>query len=209
MTMRKPHIIALVTVLAVAVAAGVALLVFAGGSAGPQVSSSPSTVTSDESKPISPVLTPSGAVSPDPERIPTGPQFSDRNAPLSTASAATAPVGRAASPGAASASQAEEDSTGDQQPAAASATLEESPLLQSSKAVKIDPRQFRQLIPRDAIFPIYQPNIVPAGDVDLTPDELVIGVDIDGESRAYPIGPLVQREMVNVVVAGVPILVTW
>ena len=211
---------ALVAVLAVAVATGVAFLVLAGGSAGPQESSSPSIVTSDESKPISPVLTPPGVVNPDPERVsagpqssaervPAGPQSSDRTAPLSTASAATEPVGRSASPTASAASRAEEDGTIDEQTAAASSTLEESPVLQSSKSVEIDFRQFRQLLPRDAIFPIYEPNIVPAGDADLKPGELVIGVNIDGESRAYPIGPLVRREMVNDTVAGVPILVSW
>jgi hypothetical protein len=39
--------------------------------------------------------------------------------------------------------------------------------------------------------------------------ELVIGVEINCESRAYPVGPLNRREMVNDVVGGVPILVTW
>lgn len=85
---------------------------------------------------------------------------------------------------------------------------EETPL-QSSRAVKVDAREFRQLLPRDAIVPIYAPKFVSAGDADLALDELVIGVEIDGESKAYPIGPLVQREMVNDVIAGVPILVTW
>ena len=203
-------------VLAIAAAAGVAVLVYTGGSAGPQASSSPFTITPDEPEPFPPVLTLSGVISPDPEPVPGGPQssadpvpsgprLSERNAPLSTASAATEPVAR----GASVASGAEEDGTGDEQTPAASAALEESSFLQSNKPVEIDPRQFRQLIPRDAIFPIYEPNIVPAGDVELLADELVIGVDIEGESRAYPIGPLVRREMVNDVVAGVPILVTW
>ena len=205
MTLRKPHFMALAAILAIGVAAGVAVLVFAGGRAGPQESSSPTIVASDESKPISPVLTPTGAVSPDPERVHTSSQSSDRTEPLSNASAANEKAGRDASP----TSRSGGDGTGDEQQAAASATLEESPLLQSSKSVEIDFRQFRQLIPRDAIFPIYEPNIVAAGDVDLERGELVIGVDIDGESRAYPIGPLVRREMVNDTVAGVPILVTW
>ena len=81
--------------------------------------------------------------------------------------------------------------------------------LQSSKAVEVNVRQFRQLLPRDAIAPIYTPQFLPANQASLEPGELVIGVEIGGESKAYPIGPLVWREMVNDVIAGVPILVTW
>ena len=81
--------------------------------------------------------------------------------------------------------------------------------LQSSKAVKVDSRQYRQLLPRDAIAPIYTPQFLPASQASLDPGELVIGVEIGGESKAYPIGPLIRREMVNDVIAGVPILVTW
>ena len=43
----------------------------------------------------------------------------------------------------------------------------------------------------------------------LRPEDLVIGVTINRESKAYPIGPLNFREMVSDVVGGVPVLVTW
>ena len=85
----------------------------------------------------------------------------------------------------------------------------ESPPLQSSRAVEIDRSQFRQLLNRDDIAPIYEPQFSLAQDASLDPEELVIGVEINGESKAYPIGPLARREMVNDVVGGVPILVTW
>jgi hypothetical protein len=39
--------------------------------------------------------------------------------------------------------------------------------------------------------------------------ELVIGLEINGEAKAYAIGPLNSREMVNDTVGGVPVLVTW
>ncbi len=79
----------------------------------------------------------------------------------------------------------------------------------STKDVEVDFRQFRQLLPLDAINPIYRPQFVP-GELDtLDPGELVIGVEINGESKAYPVGPLNRREMVNDVVGGVPVLVTW
>ena len=78
-----------------------------------------------------------------------------------------------------------------------------------SKNFEIDFRQFDQRIPRDAIFPFYDPEFVSADGADLDDGELVIGVEINGESRAYPVGPLNYREMVNDRVGGVPILVTW
>ena len=65
------------------------------------------------------------------------------------------------------------------------------------------------VLPRDAIMPIYDPQFTPGKLASLEPGELVIGVEINGESKAYPVGPLVFREMVNDVVGGVPLLVTW
>ena len=99
--------------------------------------------------------------------------------------------------------------TADSQPLTRAADPSAAKRLQSSKAVAVDPSQFRQLLPRDAIRPIYDPQFSSADDADIDPKELVIGVAINGESRAYPIGPLARREIVNDVVAGVPILVTW
>lgn len=75
--------------------------------------------------------------------------------------------------------------------------------------VDVDFSEFRQLLPKDAILPIYDPQFVPGDLTSLDPGELVMGVDINGESKAYPVGPLNYREMVNDVVGGVPILVTW
>jgi hypothetical protein len=73
----------------------------------------------------------------------------------------------------------------------------------------INPQRYQQLLPRDAIFPIYEPTLGGPEDATLDPDELVIGVSIGGESRAYPIRPLRFREIVNDELGGVPILVTW
>ncbi len=66
-----------------------------------------------------------------------------------------------------------------------------------------------QLIPRDGIYPIYEPQFVSAEEAEYSPNELVMGVEINGDARAYPVGVLQQREMVNDVVGGRPILVTW
>ncbi len=63
--------------------------------------------------------------------------------------------------------------------------------------------------PRDAIKPIYDPVFVTAEEANLDEQELVLGLEINGESRAYPVGPLHYREMVNDEVGGVPVLVSW
>ena len=69
-------------------------------------------------------------------------------------------------------------------------------------------RDFRQLLNRDAIKPIYEPTFVSAEESGFSDEELVLGVEINGESRAYPVGPLNSREMVIDEVGGVPILLS-
>ena len=81
--------------------------------------------------------------------------------------------------------------------------------LSNRKGIQVDLGQVRQLLPKDAIAPIYDPRFVSPEKAGLDSGELVIGVELNGESKAYPIGPLVRREMVNDTVGGVPILVTW
>ena len=68
---------------------------------------------------------------------------------------------------------------------------------------------YDQRLSRDAIPPIYTPQFVAAAEAPLQPDELVIGLVIDGEARAFPVTTLNRREMVNDVVGGTPVLVTW
>ena len=60
----------------------------------------------------------------------------------------------------------------------------------------------------DDIRPIYTPDFVSAGNADLPDDELVIGLSINGEARAYPAGILYIRELVNDEVGGVPVVVS-
>ena len=64
-------------------------------------------------------------------------------------------------------------------------------------------------LPRDAIRPIYNPEFVTAAEAGLDEQELVLGLAINGESRAYPVGPLHYREMVIDEVGGIPVLVSW
>jgi hypothetical protein len=68
---------------------------------------------------------------------------------------------------------------------------------------------FAQLLPFDGIAPVYDPEFVPAAQSPLLDEELVIGVTLDGEAKAYPITVLRFREMVNDEMAGIPTLVTW
>jgi hypothetical protein len=68
---------------------------------------------------------------------------------------------------------------------------------------------YHRMIPFDGIAPIYNPQFVTAGEAPYQEDELVIGVALEGEAKAYPISVLRFREMVNDKLAGTPVLVTW
>ena len=67
------------------------------------------------------------------------------------------------------------------------------------------------LLPRDAIPAINNPQFVQGAEADTLyhVDELVLGVEIDGDARAYSIPFLSGHEIVNDEVGGVPIAVTW
>ena len=67
------------------------------------------------------------------------------------------------------------------------------------------------LLPKDAIPAIDTPGFYSgeAADVEYEEDELVIGVVFDNEARAYSIDLLSQHEIVNDMVRGHPIAVTW
>ena len=68
---------------------------------------------------------------------------------------------------------------------------------------------FNQILDLDAIRPVYDPVFVSAEEADLADDQLVLGVAIDGQAKAYPIAVLNGREMVNDELANIPILATW
>jgi hypothetical protein len=71
------------------------------------------------------------------------------------------------------------------------------------------PDGFRQLLPRDGIQPIYDPEFTSASGVDWPGDTQVIGVAAGDEAKAYPVSFLNRHEMVDDFIAGDPILVTW
>ena len=64
---------------------------------------------------------------------------------------------------------------------------------------------------RDAIPAILQPQFVAPEAVppEFRDVELVLGLSMNGESKAYPLDVLSHHEAVNDVVGGVPVVVTW
>ncbi|MCH7693474.1 MAG: DUF3179 domain-containing protein [Proteobacteria bacterium] len=64
--------------------------------------------------------------------------------------------------------------------------------------------------PKDGIPSIDDPRFVPVSEVtDLADTEPVIGVTVNGEARAYPLGILTRHEIVNDTIGGVPVTVTY
>jgi hypothetical protein len=79
---------------------------------------------------------------------------------------------------------------------------------QRSQTEKFKPRRVVSELP-----PVTDFEIKSSAEVDdqLNPDELVIGVELDGQSRTYPINMLTgpQREIINDELAGTAIAATW
>jgi hypothetical protein len=75
--------------------------------------------------------------------------------------------------------------------------------------VDTPPRKPSQLLSRDSIRPIYDPGFVPAHESGYDDDELMMGVALEGEAKAYPVSMLNAREMLNDELGSVPLLVTW
>lgn len=67
------------------------------------------------------------------------------------------------------------------------------------------------LLPPDAIPAIDDPQFLGASEAAefYDPDELVMGVTFNGETRAYSVPFLSSHEIVNDTVGGVKIAVTW
>ena len=67
------------------------------------------------------------------------------------------------------------------------------------------------VLPRDGIAAINEPNFdsVAAANEWLDPQEPVISFELNGEARAYPLQILTWHEIVNDVVGGEPVIVTY
>ncbi len=63
--------------------------------------------------------------------------------------------------------------------------------------------------PRDGIPSIDQPQFTPVKGSDLPGNEPVIGLEVNGVARAYPLRILTWHEIVNDEIGGVPVIVTY
>ncbi len=65
-------------------------------------------------------------------------------------------------------------------------------------------------IGRDVIPPVDQPKFKPAAEItDVQETEPVVGFDLNGDARAYPLRMMTWHEIVNDEVGGVPVAVTY
>ena len=64
--------------------------------------------------------------------------------------------------------------------------------------------------PPDGIPPIDEPRFHQARDVDFLADtEPVLAVEVEGESRAYPVQIMIWHEIVNDTIGGLPVTITY
>ena len=81
---------------------------------------------------------------------------------------------------------------------------------QALGAADLRPDEIVTVLPRDAIPAILSPSFQEASQASwLGAKTLVVGVELAGESRAYPVPILSRHEIVNDKFSGIPIAVTW
>ncbi len=68
-----------------------------------------------------------------------------------------------------------------------------------------------RLLGKDAIPAILEPEFVSVSEAGywMEPDEAVLGVSMGGEHKAYPVTMLSRHEIVNDIIGGEPVAVTW
>lgn len=83
--------------------------------------------------------------------------------------------------------------------------------LRSSTGEKYDNYDIVTVLPRDAIQAIDNPQFLTPEEANETydDDELILGVEFNGDARAYSIPLLSSHEIVNDTVGGVKLAVTW
>ena len=77
--------------------------------------------------------------------------------------------------------------------------------------IRFEDLEIVTLLPYDGIPAILDPAFVSAEEAwyQYASDETVLGLSINGDHRAYSVPYLSSREIVNDVVGGVPVAVTW
>jgi hypothetical protein len=78
------------------------------------------------------------------------------------------------------------------------------------QAADLRPEDIVTVLPKDAIPAILSPSFEEGNKASwIGSENVVVGVEIDGDSRAYPVATLSRHEIVNDTVGGLPIAVTW
>ena len=131
---------------------------------------------------------------------------------LEPATAGAAADSAAAFRGAAEYSSADSPGAGGRENPASGATPAPSPAVMVTDGVRhtipLD-RIFSGGPPRDGIPSIDDPVFAAADHDGISDGDVVLGVEIDGEARAYPLSILVWHEIVNDAVGGTMISVTY
>ena len=80
-----------------------------------------------------------------------------------------------------------------------------------NESVQVQEFKLVTLLGFDAIPAILDPVFVSMPDAQgwMEPDEQVLGLSINGDHRAYSVRMLSRHEIVNDVVGGMPVAVTW
>lgn len=77
-------------------------------------------------------------------------------------------------------------------------------------AADLRPEEIVTVLPKDAIPAILSPSFEEGNRASwLKGNDAVVGVEMGGDSRAYPVPTLSRHEIVNDRVGGIPIAVTW
>lgn len=95
-------------------------------------------------------------------------------------------------------------------PVSPAMAMGKAPSKEDLKMYRVNPDELLKSGLTEESFPsILEPKFETADKTPFTDQEMVLGVVIKGEARAYPIGILNYHELINDVVAGDPIAVTY
>lgn len=73
----------------------------------------------------------------------------------------------------------------------------------------VDPADFLDVTSPESIPAVDEPKFIAPDEADLPDQEPVLAIDIEGDRRAYPLRIMVWHEIVNDVIGGQPIAVTY
>ena len=70
--------------------------------------------------------------------------------------------------------------------------------------------RLRTVLKRDRFEPLDNPTFVRGAEAEyMTPEDRVVGVEVDGQAKAYPMSVMSFHEVANDTVGGVPVAVSW